>query len=60
MTDRLQSSYERDWSPYTKKTAQSALLSAIGQALSSRYEVPQEWPREMLALLMRLNAQHEV
>jgi hypothetical protein len=59
MTDRLQSSYERDWSPYTKRTAQSALLSAIGQALSSRYEVPRELPREMLALLMQLNAPHE-
>ena len=42
-----------------EKTAQSTLLSAIGQALSSHYEVPQEWPREMLALLIRLNAQHE-
>jgi len=44
---------------HKKKTAQSALLSAIGQALSSRYEVPQELPREMLALLTRLNAQRE-
>jgi hypothetical protein len=60
MTDRLRSSYERDWSPYTKKTARSAALTAIGQALSSRYEVPQELPREMLALLTRLNAQREV
>ena len=35
------------------------MLTAIGLALSGRYEVPQELPREMLALLMRLNAQHE-
>ena len=59
MTDRLRSSYERDWSPYTEKKARSAVLTAIGLALSSRYEVPQELPREMLALVMRLNAQHE-
>jgi len=58
MTDRL-SSYERDWSPYTKKTARSAVLTAIGQALGSCYEVPQELPREMLAFLMQLDARHE-
>jgi hypothetical protein len=59
MTDRLRSSYERDWSPFTKKTARSAVLTAIGQALNSHFEVPQELPREMLALSMRLNAPHE-
>jgi len=59
MTDRLRLSYERDWSPYTKKTARSAVLTAIGQALSSCYEVPQELPREMLAFLMQLDARHE-
>jgi hypothetical protein len=59
MTDRLRSSYEPDWSPYTKKTARSAVLTAIGQALNSHFEVPQELPREMLALSMRLNAPHE-
>jgi hypothetical protein len=42
-----------------EKKARSAVLTAIGLALSNRYEVPQELPREMLALLMRLNAQHE-
>jgi hypothetical protein len=31
----------------------------VGEALSCRYEIPQELPREMLALLMQLNAQHE-
>jgi hypothetical protein len=55
MTDRLHSSYERDWSPYTKKTARSAVLGALAQALNNSYEVPQELPREMLALLERLN-----
>jgi hypothetical protein len=53
MTDRLRSSYERDWSPYTKRTGRSAVLSAIGQSLNSSYEVPQELPREMFALLER-------
>jgi hypothetical protein len=41
MTDRLRSSYERDWSPYTKKAARSAVLAAIGQAINSHFEVPQ-------------------
>jgi hypothetical protein len=59
MTDRLRSSYERDWSPYTKKAARSAVLTAIGQALGSCYEVPQELPREILAFLMQLDARHE-
>ena len=56
MTDRLRSSYERDWLPYTQQAARSAVLSAVGEALSCRYEIPQELPREMLALLMQLNA----
>jgi hypothetical protein len=34
-------------------------ITAIGQALSSCYEVPQELPSEMLALVMRLDARHE-
>jgi hypothetical protein len=34
MTDRLRSGREREWSRYTKKTARSAVLTAI-QALSS-------------------------
>jgi hypothetical protein len=50
MTDRLQSGHECEWSRYTKKQ-RSAVLTAI-QALSSHYEVPQELPRKMLALLM--------
>jgi hypothetical protein len=55
MTDRPRSSYERDWSPFTKKAARSSVLTAIGQALNSRIVVPQELPREMIVLLMRLN-----
>ena len=46
MTDRLRSSYERDWLPYTQQAARSAVLSAVGEALSCRYEIPQELPRE--------------
>jgi hypothetical protein len=59
MTDRPRSSYERDWSPFTKKAARFCVFSAIGQALSSRFEVPQELPREMIVLLMRLNEVYE-
>jgi hypothetical protein len=59
MTDRFRSSYERDWSPYTKKAARSAVLTTIGQALNSHYEVPQELPREMPTLLTRLKIAEE-
>jgi hypothetical protein len=55
MTDRPRSSYERDWSPFTKNAARSSVLSSIGQALNSRLVVPQDLPREMIVLLMRLN-----
>jgi hypothetical protein len=59
MTGRLRSSYGRDWSPYTKKTAGSAVLTALGQALNSNCEVPQELPREMVALLKWLKIAEE-
>ena len=60
MTDRSpRSSYESDWLPYTKITGRSAVRAAIGEALRSRYEVPQHFPREMLTLLMQVNALQE-
>ena len=59
MTGRLRSSYESDWLPYTQKAARSAVLSAVGEALSCRYEIPQELPREMLALSLRLKIMEE-
>jgi hypothetical protein len=60
MTDHHpRSSYELDGLPYTKETARSAVRIAIGQELKGRYKVPQELPREMLALLMRVNPPHE-
>ena len=52
---RPRSSYESDWLPYTKVTARSAVRAAIGQMLSSRYEVTQDVPREMLALLRQVD-----
>ena len=56
MTDRSpRSSYESDWLPYTKVTGLSAVRAAIGEALRSRYEVPQHLPHGMLALLMKMN-----
>jgi hypothetical protein len=33
--------------------------ATIGQELKARYEVPQDLPREMLKLLMQLDAPHE-
>ena len=57
MTDRRpRSSYESDWSPYTKATGRIAVRAAIGEALRSRYEVPQHLPHEMFMLLMQVNA----
>jgi hypothetical protein len=56
MTNHVpRSSYEREWLPYTKVGARRAVRLAIGQELSARYEIPQNLPRELLALLMRLN-----
>ena len=48
---RPRSSYESDWLPYTTVTARSAVRVAIGQALSSRYEVPRDLLHELLGLL---------
>jgi hypothetical protein len=59
MTNRPRSSFESDWLPYTKVTARSAVRTAIGQALSSRYEVPRDLPHELLVLLTRVNPLHE-
>jgi hypothetical protein len=58
MTDSPRSSYERDWSPFTKKAARSAVLSAMGHTLNG-IEVPRELPHEMIVLLRRLSAAHE-
>ena len=52
------SSYESDWLPYTTVTARSAVRAAIGEALRSRYEVPQHLPHEMFTLLKQVNALH--
>jgi|HubBroStandDraft_4_1064222.scaffolds.fasta_scaffold481668_2 hypothetical protein len=48
------SSYEREWSPYTKVTAERAVRMAIGQDLRARYEVSQDLSHEVLTLVMRL------
>jgi hypothetical protein len=56
---RPRSSYESDKLAYTKVTARSAVRTAIGQKLRVCYKVPQDLPRQMLALLMRVNAPHE-
>ena len=46
--------------PYSKTAAaQSAVWMKIGQELRTCYEVPQDLPPEMLALLMQLNDRRE-
>jgi hypothetical protein len=60
MTDRPpRSSYESGWLPYTKVTGRIAVRAAIGEALRTRYEVPQHLPNEMLTLLTQVNALQE-
>jgi hypothetical protein len=60
MTDhRLRSSYESDRLPYTKRAAWNVVRTTIGQELPARYEILQDLPRSMLALLMQLNEREE-
>ena len=49
---RLRSSYESYRLPYTKVTARSAVRTAIGRALSSRYEVPGRQASDLLPQLV--------
>ena len=53
---RVRSRDESDRLPYTKAAAHRAVRTAIGQELKARYEVPQDLPHEMIALLMHLTA----
>ena len=53
---RVRSRDELDRLPYTKAAAHRAVRTAIGQELKARYEVPQDLPHEMIALLMHLTA----
>jgi hypothetical protein len=48
------SSYESDNVPWSKAVTCRAVRTMIGEELRARYEVPQDWPHEMLALLMQL------
>ena len=52
---RPRSSYESDGLPCTKVTGRSAVRAAIGEALRSRSEVPQQLSHELLALLLQVN-----
>ena len=60
MTDhRPRSSYGSDNLPRSKAAARSAMCITIGQGLMAQYEISQELPLEMLALLMQLNERPE-
>jgi hypothetical protein len=48
------SSYELDV-PWSKAVARRAVRAMIGQELQACFEVPQDLPHEMLALLTQLN-----
>ena len=53
------SSYESDNVPWSKAATCRAVRTMIGQELRARYEVPQDLPHEMLALLLQLNEHDE-
>ena len=53
---RCRSSDESNQLPYAKIAAHRAVRTAIGQELKAQYEVPQDLPPEMIALLMHLTA----
>jgi hypothetical protein len=52
---RRRSRDESNHLPYAKIAAHRAVRTAIAQELKARYEVPQDLPHEMIALLMHLN-----
>jgi hypothetical protein len=56
---RPRSSYEWDKLPYTKAAARCAVRNTIGQELRVRYEVSQDPPPEILALLIQLNQRNK-
>ena len=59
MTDRRpRSSYESDSLPRSKAAAR-AICITIGQGLMACYEVPQNLPHGILALLIQLNERPE-
>jgi hypothetical protein len=49
---------EADTLPHSK-TAHSAIWTNIAPVLKARYEVPQDLPPEMFALLVQLNERRE-
>jgi hypothetical protein len=51
---RPRSCYESDNVPWSKAVARRAVRTMIGQQLRERYEVPQDLPNEMHALLLQL------
>jgi len=52
---RPRSSYESDNVPWSKAVARRAVRTMIGQELRARYQIPQDLPREVLTVLVRLN-----
>src|SRR5256885_2257339 len=53
------SSYESDNVPWSKAVTCRAVRTMIGQELRVRYEVPQDLPHEMVALLVQLNEREQ-
>jgi hypothetical protein len=57
--DRRLSGSHSDKPPYWMMAVRAALQTTIGQELRARYEVSQDLPPEMLALLVQLNDRRE-
>ena len=53
------SSYESGNVPWSKAVTCRAVRTMIGQELRARYEVPQDLPHEMVALLVQLNEREQ-
>jgi hypothetical protein len=52
--DHPRSDCELDYLPYSEAKSRYAMQTKIGQELRARYEVPQDLPRDMLRLLLRI------
>ena len=53
------SSYESDNVPWSKAVTCRAVRTMIGQELRARYDVAQDLPHEMAALLVQLNEREQ-
>jgi hypothetical protein len=56
---RPRSTYESDNARRSKAVARRAVRTMIGQDLRARYEISQDFPHEILTLLIQLNEREQ-